>query len=753
MGTVYEAYEETMRRTVALKVISRHLAPSGRAAERFAREAWIGGRLSHPNLVKVYERGVFEDVEFYAMELADGGSLADVIATLRRDGRDRERDLAFGTREYVLWAIQQVISAARALDHAHRQGVIHRDVKPMNLLLTRDPQVLKVADFGLAVDLEATRMTTAGKTLGTPAYMAPEQILGQSDAIDVRTDVYALGVTLFELLTLELPYVGPTQQLYINAVLTAEARRPSRLNEKVGRDLEIVVRKALEKDPRDRYASAAAFADDLENVLAFRPIAARAPGTAERLWKMARRRPIHAALVLTLVVGTPVVAILGRRTLEHRRLVEALRVEAMWESVRLALQGGRYRETIARAGELLAIAPAHVPALRARAAATIYLLQGSPAPSGGSPDPQAAAESRRAALADIDRIVALEPQRSWPYRLRAFALSRFGRDDEAGVAAAAAAARRRDPPDDDDLFFAGLLAVESGDFATGTALFSELIARSPDRRDAFGERGEAYESLGETERAVNDFRVAVALAPGSFLGNYRLGRLLTASGDLEEGVPYLRRAVGLDPGNPYGHEALSDGLRRAGRAAAQRGEGEAARALLEEAVDEAQRALRVDPGLPWSNVNLGAALIALTRLRQPPDRGLVLSAIEANERALDALGSAARDEDRGARAAALSNRCDALTEIRDLERGLAACLEVTRFAPEEAVGFYNLAGVYALLGRADEALEALDRDVALGDLDHEYLAADPWFTALRRDPRFTAILRRMRAAGASARAD
>src|SRR5262249_18466705 len=162
---------------------------------------------------------------------------------------------------------------------------------------------------------EATRLTTDGAVMGTLVYMAPEQILGRQREIDARTDVYALGVTLFELLTLELPYAGATQQLYTSAVLTSEARRVRRINRRVGRDLEIVIGKALEKAPRDRYLTAAAFGDDLERVLALRPIEAVPPGQATKAWKWVRRRPVHAALAALLVVGIPTVPYLGWRAI------------------------------------------------------------------------------------------------------------------------------------------------------------------------------------------------------------------------------------------------------------------------------------------------------------------------------------------------------------------------------------------------------------------------------------------------------
>ncbi|HET6372620.1 MAG TPA: serine/threonine-protein kinase, partial [Candidatus Polarisedimenticolia bacterium] len=357
MGTVYEATDIKMNRRVALKVLSRRLAASSHAADRFAREAWIGGKLSHPGLVRVFERGESDDFLFYSMEMVEGCSLADLIGNLKLSGRDESLGLAFTGGEYLRWAIRQIVSAAMALDHAHKQGIVHRDIKPANILLDGTLGIVKIADFGLAIDTAATRLTTAGKVLGTVAYMAPEQIRGKQDEVSARTDVYSLGVTLFELVTLQLPYRGETQQLYLNAVLTTAPRHASRLNDKVSRDLEIVLHKTLEKNPLDRYASAAALASDLENVLQLRPITARPPAAATRIIKWTRRRPIHAALTAALILGVPTVATLSWRAVEHQRLLQQVELQKLRAESRMLLHQKRLRLAMPMLDRILNIAP------------------------------------------------------------------------------------------------------------------------------------------------------------------------------------------------------------------------------------------------------------------------------------------------------------------------------------------------------------------------------------------------------------
>ena len=741
MGTVYEAYEEAMHRKVALKLIARQLARSEQAAQRFALEAWIGGRLNHPNLVKVYERGSFEDIDYYAMELVDGGSLADVITALKQDGRDAARGLAFGTREYVEWALRQTIAAARGLDAAHRQGVVHRDVKPMNLLLDREQGTVKVADFGLAIDADVTRLTTDGKMLGTPVYMAPEQILGKSRAIDARTDVYALGVTLFELLTLDLPYAGPTQALYLDAVLTQEARRPSRLNNRVGRDLEVVVRKALEKDPRDRYAAAGALADDLENVLNFRPIVARPPSALSRILKWVHRRPVHAVLLGLLLVTVPTVTVLWKRSLEHAALLRQQRLAGLEADLRLQRQRSRYPEMRATASEILAMQPGHVEARRYRswAAAEVSLADS---------DPLRAETLRNEALQDSARLIEMLPGSPWPLRFRAFILKKLGRDEEAREAEARAAALPPSEPTDADLFFEALLAGNRGNHDLAIALTTRAYTRNPGNVEAITLRGDAFEALRKFDLAIKDYRIAVALNPDDFDYNRVLARLLDANNDPDQAEEFFKRALALAPPGARGDQICEIHLVLGGRALLRRDDRKGAGEHFERGEAAARACLAAHPHDLNCRVSLSVALMRRNKLLDKPDPAVTAEVVRQYETVVKTPAvQRTHPDDVRAWETAVGNLCDALIETRDLERALPACLEVTRQFPDSATAFYNLAGVHALSGRKEEALASLKKDVELGDTDHEYLASDPWFASLRGEPRFKALLQKMRQAG------
>jgi tetratricopeptide (TPR) repeat protein len=736
MGTVYEAFEERMNRRVALKVLQVRVDPASSLAHRFVLEAWIGGRLDHPNLVKVFDQGNADGLPWYSMEIVDGGSLADVVRSLRKGGRDDRLGLTYGTREYVEWAVRQVITAACGLHFAHENGVVHRDVKPANLLMSGVLGALKVADFGLAIEADTTRMTADGAVLGTVGYMAPEQIVGKKESIDRRADVYALGVTLFELLTLELPYHGRTQQIYSNAVLTSAARRARTLNQRVSRDLDVVIQKALEKEPRDRYATAAAFADDLDNVLRFLPIVARPPGLPARIAKWARRRPMHAALLGLLLAGVPTTLFLAERAVEHRRLVRSLRLDELRSRVRFLAQRGEQRGVIAAATEMLSLAPADVSALRSRAVASMYLAL-------ATADPEQAAALREGALADADCVVSLLPAAAWPLRFKAFVLGNFGRAAEARDAETDAARLRPAAPGDDDLDFDARLAMLRGEPRAAVDLYTQLIARHPNRIDYIGLRGDAYDALGDGPKAIDDYRLVAALDPDSFYVHHSLGRVYTGTGALDEGAGHIRRAIQIEPDNPYGHETLSDNLYRASRAAFDRGDRAAGEQALTAAEAEARKALSLKDDMPWSHLNLGAILMERSRLAAAPDRALLEESLAHDRTALRLAGGSRDGASAEARVLALSNSCDALIQMRALDDALTTCQEATR-GTTRPDPYYNLAGVYALLGRADEAFAALEEDFSHGDRDSGYLAADPWFVGLRHDPRFAALTARMK---------
>jgi serine/threonine-protein kinase len=247
MGVVYKGFDPDIRRTVALKTIRSQVADSGTAHARFRNEAQAAGRLTHPGIVAVYDFGVDADVAFIAMEFVEGHTLAHYLANRVRF-----------TDEDIPGVMCQVLDA---LDHAHEQGVWHRDVKPANIIMARNGK-LKVADFGIA-RIEDTQLTQANVMIGTPTYMAPEQFLGTP--MDRRVDVYSAGVLLYLLLTGRPPFTGSQEQLMYKVVHEQPALPSQVENANRPRFYDAILARALAKEPAQRFASAAAFRDAIQN--------------------------------------------------------------------------------------------------------------------------------------------------------------------------------------------------------------------------------------------------------------------------------------------------------------------------------------------------------------------------------------------------------------------------------------------------------------------------------------------------------
>lgn len=286
---VYQAWDRDLKRPVAVKVLREGPGMSEVARQRFRREAQAAAGLAHPHVIQVYDAGEKDGRLYLVMELVDGKPLSDVLPDNVRDPREPLRLLE---------------KAARGVAAAHEKGIVHRDLKPANILVTKEGEP-KVGDFGLAHLSETkTELTRTGTALGTPLYMSPEQVEGRPKDISARTDVYALGAILYEILTGRPPHSGETLAEIYGKIIREEPAAPRSLNPKVSKDLETIALKALEKLPGLRFASAAAFAEDLGRAIAGEPIQARPVSRAEKLWRHAvKSRAVLAAAAAIALLG------------------------------------------------------------------------------------------------------------------------------------------------------------------------------------------------------------------------------------------------------------------------------------------------------------------------------------------------------------------------------------------------------------------------------------------------------------------
>ncbi|MBX3465872.1 MAG: protein kinase [Planctomycetes bacterium] len=525
MGRVHRARDPRLGREVALKTLLAFEADAELLA-RFELEARVAARVQHPNVVAVHGAGVDDGVPWIAMQLVDGESLKARVA---RDG-PLEPTHAAGVAEAL----------ARALAAAHAVGVLHRDLKPHNVLLARDGTPL-LTDFGLAkrLDKGEDAITVTGQVLGTPAYMAPEQAEGRQGAVDARTDVYGLGATLYEALTGRPPFSGTSAVNVLAAVLGTDPTPPSSLRPGLPPELEAICLTCLAKAPPARYPTAAALAADLRRFLDGEPVHARPEGRLRRLLRRSRRQRAAAARATVwggVAVGAAVT--LGGVTAAR----EAARERLAREWVAAPAVEPPTTE-LARADALVKLADALPGAWRARwrdAVATLHTRRGRALMASGDPD--------RAAR-DFEAALALAPDHRDALLGMARAGYHTGRHE--AVTSTVTPLLERDPDDLDALELRAWARAGTGRVEEGLADAERVLRRSPDSLAALAARGLVRLHRNELEAAAAD------LAPA--LAQERLPWLLSAVAELE-----LRR-----------------------------GRREAARALLEEA-------LRLQPTLAWA---------------------------------------------------------------------------------------------------------------------------------------------------------
>ncbi len=302
MGVVYEAFQEDLKRKVAIKILPANIALDAKQVRRFRREAESMARLQHEHIIPIYEVGEIDATHYFAMEKIDGTPFGDNV------GRDRDS---------IQEAARVAMCAAQGLAHAHEQGVIHRDVKPSNLLVDRSQRVL-VTDFGLAHLTDSASLTSTDAIVGTPKYMAPEQILPGTENLDGRADVYSLGATLYHVVAGRAPFEEPSVQAFIKAILEERAPTPRKFNRQVPIDLATIILRCLEKAPRDRYPSARELALDLQRFINGERIHAKPKGAVAIAFETVRRHKMVAVLAAAVIITLLATVFFGGQAAEAR---------------------------------------------------------------------------------------------------------------------------------------------------------------------------------------------------------------------------------------------------------------------------------------------------------------------------------------------------------------------------------------------------------------------------------------------------
>jgi len=728
MSHVYLAENAITGERVALKVLHAPLHGDSRATRRFEREIEAVSSLSHPRIVSVLESGISDERPWFAMELVEGASLDRILAELREttegleelDGahvlgivqRDRSSSrIAERSRGYVESLCRIVLDVAGALEHAHRHGVVHRDVKPANIMVDGDGRA-KLLDLGLATLEGSPTLTRTGDFAGTAYYVAPEQTGSIRDS-DHRVDVFSLGVTLYEALTLQRPFEGRDAAEILANVQTREPLPPSRLNPLIPRDLETICLCALEKDPARRFATMGAMAADLERFLEFKPVHARPVGRARKLARLARRHPslsLLALVLLALLVFTPVGLIVVN---------EAIRKER--DHARAAAEEARRQAAI---GEAVVdhLVELFSPDGDGEAWTWEQLLEASVEriPSELQEDPLL-----RAALLEAAGRIHTELGRSaeaLPLLDRAFAIrQREGRAPELAATLVWLARAHLEQGHDRDARALAARGLEAMEGKPAIAVASELRLTLAEAARREGDVATARRELETLERLCREQpREAGAYAAEVHRALAELlleeGELVEARAHAEESLDARRREWTPDP---VAWAAALELLARVREAA---GEADAGKHLREEA-----GGIRAALG-PERESATGEAWLASYPFELLPPWTAEFE--RSFQEGITALQTGRRDE---------------------AVRAFEACLELS---PEHPVVLYNLACTTASFGEVDAALDWLERARAshFGTLRGSLATfrRDPDLAALREEPRFERISRALEAAHAEA---
>jgi serine/threonine protein kinase/Flp pilus assembly protein TadD len=787
MGMVFEAEQISLARRVALKVLPFAATMDPRQLLRFQNEARAVAQLHHTNIVPVHYVSCERGVHFYAMQYIDGHSLATAIAELRGRADSvptkpqpapapqpaatvdappdrmidpvspsppaRETTVLAGLStvrstkdaEYYRTVAQLGIQAAEALDHAHQMGVIHRDIKPANLLVDATGR-LWVTDFGLARMANpggdaGGGLTLTGDLIGTLRYMSPEQALAKRIVVDHRTDIYSLGATLYELLTLRPAFTGEDRQELLRQIAFEEPRPPRRINHAIPAELETIVLKAMEKNPADRYATAQDFADDVERFVKDEPIQARRPSLVQRVRKWARRHPPFVAAAAAVLLMALVMAGYAawtqhdralQRTERERVVRMALEESATWQEKRRLpealsaaqradslLAGADVNETLKqqvhdRLGDLQLLDRLAKIRLESAGAQrdnhfdsrrSITLYRQAFREAGLDVESLSAEEAaeriRRTTVAvelsaALDDWASLENGEGNPAWKSLFHAARLAdsdpartrlrgamRGDKKALRDFAGSPEVFDLPIPTLALVGALLRLDKENAALAEAFLREAQRRHPD--DFWINYG-LYALLRDRQPAqaadvVRFAAVMVGLEPSSPGARLNLGAALADQKKLPEAIAEYHKATELDPKYAAAYDNLGNALRLQKK--------------LAEAIAAHHKAIELDPKYAVAYTNLGVALRRQEKLA---------GAIAAHHKAIEVDPKYAP---------AYINLSTALRDQKKLPEAVAALQKAIDLDPKNALAYSNLGAALAEQKKLPEAITAFRRAIEL----------------------------------------
>ena len=674
MGSVFQARQKSLNRIVALKILSSGLGLTPTLVLRFQREAEAAASLHHTNIVPIHAQGESNGLYYYTMELIRGENLHDLISRARgaaetvpsalaeTEPLDPEARAAMDTTSQAIPGDSGVVAAsdlslsrgaprtsrqfekiagliaavADALDYAHAHGVIHRDIKPHNLILGEDERIY-VSDFGLARVLEQPGVTTTGEFVGSPLYMSPEQIVGGQRKVDKRTDIYSLGATMYEWLTLSPPYPGQTREQVISKIITSETPAPRTLNPHIPVDLETICLKTLEKDPDHRYATAGELHDDLQRFLDHQAIRAKRAGLLTRARKFAMRNKVASVVAAALAVAVTLSFALAHQAWLSRSREQAIAVSEQTTEA-LEQKTAELHETVKAKEEEIAETRIENELLRAlleSPEAARFIQKGF---SGQERDPLA----QRMSCVLIDRQRAREAQRletrlgpgegaAHDLYLQALASEELARaaslvkeclrlvpghvggemlaaalacadQDYERMSDHAAVVVQRQPDNPDGYLLRGLAKLMSGGPAAGILDFSAALGRDAGAGWAVVLRGVAYHRVNDHTQALRDLDRALTMTPDNDVALLERARVHLYLENLEAAIADAGRVVELDENNLEAYVLRGDCYDALGRYA--------------ESAEDYTRAITLDPVSARIGVKLWQAVAKQQKMRE-----------------------------------------------------------------------------------------------------------------------------------------
>jgi serine/threonine-protein kinase len=757
-GVVYRARQKRLNRTVALKVIAYAQLASKAHVKRFRQEAETAASLDDPCIVPIYDVGERDGCCYFSMKLVEGAQIDEAIKRTPLSIR-QSREL--------------IAKVARTVQYAHEHGILHRDIKPGNILLDQKGEP-HLTDFGLArlVETEST-VTRTREVMGTPSYMAPEQAVGDNAATSSATDVYGIGAVLYQLLTGHPPFVGGTSYETIKLLLDTEPRQPRLWSRKIDRDLSTICLKCLEKDPKRRYSTARALAEDLEHWLKREPIQARRTGILARGKKWVRRHPtaaIAAVLLVGLVAAVGVIiskaewlrpapgagiAVLPFENLSENK-ADAYFAEAIQDEILTRLSKISDLKVIARTSvQRYQSKPDNLPAI-GRQLGVAYILEGS------------VQKRTDASRVNVQLIKAATSSHVWAETFDRKLTDIFAVETEiaktladtlqaklTGSEERAIAAKPTENPEAHELYLKGRFFWNkrtSSDLKTAIQYFNQAVEKDPSYALAYAGLADAYALLtayGATSvaesfpRAEAAAKKALELDESLAEAHTPLGLLLFYKLDFQGATKEFERAITLNPNYATAHHWYGLGpLRCVGD--------------HDKAIAELKRALQLDPLSLIINADLGVGLVtarrydkAIAQLRKTIEMDPYFYYAHFNlGKALQLNGQLDEAVIEYKRAAALNDDSLVLgllaqgcAKLGQRDEALKTLEQLQQTATRGYVWNYTFALVHVALGENDKAIDFLERDYR-EHADHEValIKVDPMLDPLRGDPRFEALV-------------